>query len=150
MSGAPTRVYVARLAGLPVYDPQGDQVGKVRDVVVSLRADTARRRVLGLVLEVFGRRKVFLPIGRVTSIDTGQVISTGLVNMRRFEQRPGEALVLGELLDRTVRIPGSDVDITYDKAHGAMRVRADELSITFTFYTHEGKPIDSLTLPAHP
>ena len=117
MSGAPTRVYVARLAGLPVYDPQGDQVGKVRDVVVSLRAATARRRVLGLVLEVFGRRKVFLPIGRVTSIDTGQVISTGLVNMRRFEQRPGEALVLGELLDRTVSIPGSEASGTvYDVA----------------------------------
>src|SRR4051794_710611 len=33
MSGPPSRVYVARLAGLPVYDPNGDQVGKVRDVV---------------------------------------------------------------------------------------------------------------------
>jgi CBS domain-containing protein/sporulation protein YlmC with PRC-barrel domain len=117
VSGAPTRVYVARLAGLPVYDPQGDQVGKVRDIVVSLRGTTARRRVLGLVLEVFGRRRVFLPIGRVTSIDTGQVFTTGLVNMRRFEQRPGETRVLGELLDRTVSIPGSDATGTvYDIA----------------------------------
>jgi CBS domain-containing protein/sporulation protein YlmC with PRC-barrel domain len=117
VSGAPTRVYVARLAGLPVYDPQGDQVGKVRDVVVSLRGTTPRRRVLGLVLEVFGRRRVFLPIGRVTSIDTGQVFTTGLVNMRRFEQRPGETRVLGELLDRTVSIPGSDATGTvYDIA----------------------------------
>jgi len=33
MSGSPSRVYIARLAGLPVYDPNGDQVGKVRDVV---------------------------------------------------------------------------------------------------------------------
>jgi len=105
VSGTPTRVYVARLAGLPVYDPQGDQVGKVRDVVVSLRGTTARLRVLGLVLEVFGRRKVFLPIGRVTSLDSGQVITTGLVNMRRFEQRAGETRVLGELLDRTVTVP---------------------------------------------
>jgi CBS domain-containing protein/sporulation protein YlmC with PRC-barrel domain len=117
VSGAPTRVYVARLAGLPVYDPQGDQVGKVRDIVVSLRGTTPRRRVLGLVLEVFGRRRVFLPIGRVTSIDTGQVFTTGLVNMRRFEQRPGETRVLGELLDRTVSIPGSDATGTvYDIA----------------------------------
>jgi CBS domain-containing protein/sporulation protein YlmC with PRC-barrel domain len=117
VSGAPTRVYVARLAGLPVYDPQGDQVGKVRDVVVSLRGTTPRRRVLGLVLEVFGRRRVFLPIGRVTSIDTGQVFTTGLVNMRRFEQRPGETRVIGELLDRTVSIPGTDATGTvYDIA----------------------------------
>ncbi len=110
MSGTPTRVYVARLAGLPVYDPQGDQVGKVRDVVVSLRGTTPRLRVLGLVLEVFGRRKVFLPIGRVTSLDSGQVITTGLVNMRRFEQRTGETRVLGELLDRTVTVSGSGAD----------------------------------------
>ena len=39
MSTTPTRVFAARLAGLPVFDPQGDQVGKVRDVVVALRAD---------------------------------------------------------------------------------------------------------------
>ena len=32
------------------------------------------------------------------------VITTGLVNMRRFEQRPTEILVLGEMLDRTVTL----------------------------------------------
>ncbi len=113
MSGAPNRVYVARLAGMAVFDPRGDQVGKVRDVVVVLRgrtpATSGRPRVLGLVLEVLGRRTVFLPLTRVTSIDAGQVIATGMVNMRRFEQRPGETLVLGELLDRTVRVTDSSI-----------------------------------------
>ena len=33
-----TRAYVSRLAGLPVFDPNGDRVGKVRDVVVVLPA----------------------------------------------------------------------------------------------------------------
>ncbi|WP_372510298.1 hypothetical protein [Actinomadura madurae] len=37
MSGAPTRVFIARLAGIAVFDPAGDQVGRVRDVVVALR-----------------------------------------------------------------------------------------------------------------
>ena len=37
VSTSPTRVFAARLAGLPVFDPAGDQVGKVRDVVVVLR-----------------------------------------------------------------------------------------------------------------
>lgn len=101
MSGG-TRVFVARLAGTPVFDPIGDQVGRVRDVVVLVRAKGAPRAV-GLVVEVPGRRRIFLPLTRVTSIDAGQVISTGLVNMRRFEQRAMESLVLGELLDRTVR-----------------------------------------------
>ncbi|CAN5900733.1 CBS domain-containing protein [soil metagenome] len=112
MSGAPNRVYVARLAGMAVFDPRGDQVGKVRDVVVALHGRTTGRlrpRVLGLVLEVLGRRKVFLPLTRVTSIDAGQVIATGMVNMRRFEQRPGESLVLGELLDKTVTVKDSGV-----------------------------------------
>ena len=96
MSGSPSRVYVARLAGLPVYDPNGDQVGKVRDVVVMLRQGTQPPRVLGLVVEVFTRRRIFLPMTRVTSVDVGHVITTGLLNMRRFEQRATEVLVLGE------------------------------------------------------
>jgi flagellar motility protein MotE (MotC chaperone)/sporulation protein YlmC with PRC-barrel domain len=97
-------VFAARLAGHLVYDPNGDQVGKVRDVVVGLRLDAKPPRVLGLVVEVFGRRRVFVPMTRVTSVDSGQVITTGLVNMRRFEQRSTEALVVAELLDRSVTI----------------------------------------------
>src|SRR6478609_3133138 len=99
---ASTRVFVARLAGLAVFDPLGDQVGRVRDVVVVFRAGRHRPRAVGLVVEVPGRRRVFVPMTRVTSVDAGQVITTGLVNMRRFEQRPTETLVLAELLDRTV------------------------------------------------
>lgn len=101
MSGSGTRVFVARLAGTSVFDPIGDQVGRVRDVVVLLRPKGAPRAV-GLVIEVPGKRRVFVPLTRVTAIDAGQVISTGLVNMRRFEQRPFETLVVGELFDRTV------------------------------------------------
>jgi CBS domain-containing protein len=102
--GPPSRVFVARLAGLPVFDPLGDQVGRVRDVVVIFRIGRQAPRAVGLVVEVPGRRRVFLPLTRVTSMDAGQVISTGLVNMRRFERRPTETLVLAELLDRTVRL----------------------------------------------
>src|SRR5436190_23799407 len=80
----------------------GDQVGRVRDVVVSLRLGPEEPRVLGLVVEVPGRRRIFVPMTRVTSIDAGQVITTGLVNMRRSQQRPTETLVLGEMLARTV------------------------------------------------
>lgn len=98
-----TRVFAARLAGTTVFDPLGDQVGRVRDVVVLLRAKGAPRAV-GLVVEVPGRRRVFLPLTRVTSIDAGAVISTGLVNMRRFEQRSSETLAIGELLDRRVEL----------------------------------------------
>lgn len=109
MSAAGSRVFAARLAGVGVFDPLGDRVGRVRDLVTLLAPGQPRPRVVGLVVEVPGRRRVFLPMTRVTSIAADQVISTGLVNMRRFEQRPTETLLLGELLDRTVTLrPGSD------------------------------------------
>src|SRR3954447_7945474 len=104
MSTTPTRVFAARLSGLPVFDPQGDQVGKVRDVVVVLRSDVRQPRVVGLVVEVFGRRQIFAPMTRVTNIDAGQVITTGLLNMRRFEKRSTETLVIGQMLDRKVKV----------------------------------------------
>ena len=102
-AGAP-RVFVSHLSGVPVFDPNGDQVGRVRDVVVMLRVGGVPPRVLGLVVEVVSRRRIFLPITRVTGVESGQVITTGVLNMRRFEQRPTETLVLGELLDRRVRL----------------------------------------------
>lgn len=103
-------MFVARLNGMSVFDPLGDEVGRVRDVIVTLtgRAASHGPRVIGLVVEVPGRRRVFVPITRVTSIDTGQVITTGLVNMRRFQKRPGETLVVGELFDRQVTVHDDD------------------------------------------
>jgi Mg/Co/Ni transporter MgtE len=124
VSTAPTRVYAARLVGLPIFDPQGDQVGKVRDLVVALRSEVNQPRVLGLVAEVFGRRRIFVPMTRVTNIDSGQVYTTGLLNMRRFEQRSTETLVIGQLLDRTVTIRSSGVIGTvYDVAMEQARNR---------------------------
>lgn len=114
MTGNPARVFVARLAGLPVFDPLGDQVGRVRDVVVLFGTPGRRPRVVGLVVEVPGRRRVFVPMTRVTSMDAGQVITTGLVNMRRFEQRATETLVLAEMLDRAVILHETGEQVTVE------------------------------------
>ncbi|MFI0411071.1 magnesium transporter MgtE N-terminal domain-containing protein [Actinomadura sp. 3N508] len=103
MSGAPTRVFIARLAGVAVFDPAGDQVGRVRDVVVALRLAPRPPRVLGLVVEVASRRTVFLPITRVTVFEADAVIFDGRLNVRRFQKRESETLVIGQMLDRTVR-----------------------------------------------
>jgi len=91
------------LVGCSVFDPNGDRVGKVRDVLVVYRT-TGGPRVVGMVLEVPGKRRVFLSIGRVTSIGSSQIIATGLINLRRFEQRGGEVRVIAEMLGRKVRL----------------------------------------------
>lgn len=108
---APSRIFISHLAGKPVFDQDGDQVGRIRDVVVTMRTDDARPRVLGLVSEVTGKRRVFLPMTRVTAIEGGQVICSGLINMRRFQQRPGEALLLAELTDRRVRLVADNSEV---------------------------------------
>ena len=102
-------MFVARLAGLGVFDPSGDQLGRVRDVVVNLRLGSQTPRVLGLVVEIQHRHRVFVPMGRVTRIENDAVVlATGTVNMRRYEQRPGEMSVVGELLDRAVTLAEDD------------------------------------------
>ena len=99
------RVFVARLAGMQVFDPSGDLLGRVRDAVTMLRPDRQPPRLLGLVVEVAQRHRIFVPMGRVTRIEPRQVVlASGTVNMRRFERRRNEILVLAELLDRTVTV----------------------------------------------
>jgi CBS domain-containing protein len=110
-SRAPARIFVSHLAGKAVFDQDGDQVGRIRDVLVTVSTNTARARVLGLVTEVTGKRRVFLPMTRVTALDGGQVLTSGLINMRRFQQRPGESLLLAELTDRRVRLVADDTDV---------------------------------------
>jgi CBS domain-containing protein len=140
VSTAPTRVYAARLVGLPIFDPQGDQVGKVRDLVAAVRSEVNQPRVLGLVAEVFGRRRIFVPMTRVTNVDSGQVYTTGLLNMRRFEQRPTETLVIGQMLDKTVTIlttgaSGTVYDVAMEQARNRdwvlSRVAVQEPGSTF-------------------
>lgn len=94
---------MGRLAGRGVFDPVGDRIGKVRDVLIVYRSANTPR-VVGLVVEIPGRRRVFVPINRITSIGSGQVITTGLINVRRFEQRGGETRMIAEMIGRTVTL----------------------------------------------
>ena len=67
-----TRVFIARLAGAAVFDPNGDQVGQVRDVVVALRAAPRRRRgcsAWSSRCRCAGASSC--PMTRVTTIDAG-------------------------------------------------------------------------------
>lgn len=101
-------MFVAQLVGLPVFGPDGESIGKIRDVVAVLRTDRTPPRVLGVVVELATRRRIFVPMLRVTSIDANAVtLATGSVNLRRFHQRPNEVLVVGQLLDARAVIVGT-------------------------------------------
>jgi flagellar motility protein MotE (MotC chaperone) len=135
-----SRVFLARLAGTAVFDPNGDPVGKVRDAVATLRANNQPPRSLGLVVEVPLRRRVFVPITRVTSIESGAVVITGLVNMRRFESRIGEHLVLGDLLDKSIVILESNEHVIVEDL-GMESSRTGDWFITRVHVMKRGKGI---------
>ena len=106
------RVFVAKLAGTSVFDPLGEKVGRIIDVVATIRLG-GTANVIGLVVEVSGRKRVFLPMTRVTAIEPGAVIITGVLNVRSFKQRPIETLVISELFDR---------DVTMNDGSGKARI----------------------------
>ncbi|RAU92214.1 magnesium transporter [Mycobacterium colombiense] len=103
--GSVNRVYVARLSRMLVLGPLGESVGRVRDVVISISIVRQQPRVLGLVVDLATRRSIFIPILRVASIEPNAVtLSTGNVSLRHFEQRPGEVLAIGQVLDTAVKV----------------------------------------------
>jgi CBS domain-containing protein len=97
-----TRIFLAKLAGTPVFDPNGDRVGKVRDAVATEPSKSANPRIIGFVVQVPQRRRIFIQATRVTSIDDGGLFMTGSLNIRRFQPKHGEVALLEELLDREV------------------------------------------------
>ncbi|MGV1003526.1 MAG: magnesium transporter MgtE N-terminal domain-containing protein [Candidatus Nanopelagicales bacterium] len=129
-------MFVSHLAGATVFDPVGDPLGKVRDLVVVLRHDTDPPRVLGLVVEVPPRKRIFLPMTRVTSIDAGQIVARAQVDVRRFEQRPGETLVIGELFDRQVTLQDTGMPVTIKDTGIEQSPRDREWRVVKLFVSH--------------
>jgi CBS domain-containing protein/sporulation protein YlmC with PRC-barrel domain len=101
-------VYVSRLTRLPLVGADGADIGHVVDVVLDLGGRPPR--VNGFVVAV-GRRRVFVGAGRVGEIESeGMRLRRGSINLRQFELRPGERLVIGELFGGRVR-SGRVVDV---------------------------------------
>lgn len=102
MSAPP--IFVSRLVRLPLVDADDGLVGRVQDVV--LTHSGGGFRVLG-VLAQLQRRRIFVNIARITDIDRmGVHLRGGAVDTRTYQQRPGEELAIGNLLDTTI---GSEV-----------------------------------------
>ncbi|CAM4123880.1 CBS domain-containing protein [Helcobacillus massiliensis] len=141
---ASSRFYAARLAGTGVFDPIGDQVGRIRDVVL-VPQDRRPARAVGFVVEIPGRRRIFLGATRVMSISTGQVIMRGELNPRRFEMRRSEVLVIGDLLDRVVTLTdGSGEATVQDVALEQKRPGEWEVSRLFVRRRRHGGALSKL------
>ena len=91
-------VYVSRLTRLPLLGADSSEIGRINDAVIDLGSKPPR--VNGFVVAM-QRRRVFVGIGRIGEIGVdGARLRRGSVNTRNFELRPGERLIVGELLGK--------------------------------------------------
>lgn len=124
----PSRIFISRILSLDIFDPLGDRLGRLRDVVVHYQHNLKFKKsktfnnlyVVGIVIEVLGKKRVFVPMTRLISIDSNQLICTGLVNLRRFVKRGAEILVIGEMFDQKVLLVDKNTeaiiqDVAMDK-----------------------------------
>jgi len=108
-------VSVAGLAGRPVRNPAGAEIGRAVDVVV--RWDGAPYPpVTGVVARV-GRRRAFVPADALSGLDADGVdLSSARLSLTDFERRDGELLLLADVVDHQM----VDVD-------GVRVIRASDL-----------------------
>jgi CBS domain-containing protein len=96
-------LYVSRLVQLPLVGADGAEIGHMADVVLTPSGGGAPPRVNGFVVGV-QRRRVFIGIGRIAEIEIDGVrLRRGAINLRQFQLRTGEQLVVGELFQRRLR-----------------------------------------------
>lgn len=110
-------VSVAGLKDRPVRDAEGNEVGRVHDVVVHWEAGYSP--LTGLIVRV-GARRTWLHAEDITSIEQQQVLlrSTSF-DLRDVVRREGELQLLADVIDHQL------VDV-----HGVRVVRASDLYLT--------------------
>ena len=124
-----TSVFISRIRGLPIVDSGGDQIGKVRDVVIQTRTAGRAPRAKGLVVEFFARQRIFVNMARVQSVDLVQVVISGTINTRRFSRHDAETLVIDDLFDRRVHRGNSpELYTVYDISMRLVRSQEWELA----------------------
>ncbi len=83
----------------PIFDSDGDRIGRVQDLVARL-GDDAHPPIVGVVIRIEGRN-LFVPIRKIGGLAEGRMTFQGRrVDLRRFERRPGELLLAEDLLAR--------------------------------------------------
>src|SRR5436190_10105213 len=122
-----TMLYLSQAIGRPVLDATGEPMGKVDDLIVAV--GDRYPPVTGLVVAT-DRRRIFLPWSHVARFDvSGARLSTGTIDITRFQQRPDEIQLRSDLLDKQiVDIDGRKVvrvnDLSLDDVEGTLHLVA--------------------------
>jgi CBS domain-containing protein len=96
----PEIAHLSSLAGSPLLDSAGEQLGKVDDVVAGL--DDGSANVIGLTARI-GGRELFVMIEHVQQLGPYSVkTTTTKLDLAQFERRPGEVLLRADVLDRSL------------------------------------------------
>jgi CBS domain-containing protein len=96
----PEIAHLSSLAGSPLLDSRGEQLGKVDDVVA--RLDDGSATVIGLTARI-GGRELFVLIEHVQQLGPYSVkTTTTKLDLAQFERRPGEVLLRADVLDRSL------------------------------------------------
>jgi CBS domain-containing protein/sporulation protein YlmC with PRC-barrel domain len=97
-------LHLSSLVGGPLLDSGGERLGRVEDVIVRLDNGDQLPPVTGLKVRIGGRDLfVFVPADRIERLEPQAArVSTTKLNLAQFERRPGEVLLRGDLLGRSV------------------------------------------------
>ena len=108
-------IHLSELLGRPVIAKSGDAVGRVEDVIVSLRGAEEYPPVTGLVVGIGGRR-VYVSSAQITDLTQEHVdLSKNKVDLREFERREGEVLLRADVLDhRLIDVAAAELVHAYD------------------------------------
>jgi hypothetical protein len=114
---APPILHLSSVVGSPLRDEDGEQLGRVEDVIVRL-GGAGYPPITGFLVKVAGRTS-FLGVESVSDIGPeGVVMRKAKLDLRHFERRPEEVLLKRDLLDRQLI-----------NVEGARLVRANEIEL---------------------
>ncbi len=114
---APPILHLSQVIGSALRDPNGERLGKVKDLIVRL-GGVGYPPITGILVTVAGRDS-FLGMDRVAEIGAGGVVlSKAQLDLRPFQRRPEEVLLARDLLDRQLI-----------NVEGARLVRANEIEL---------------------
>ena len=112
-------LYLSQAIGRPVLDANGEPIGAVADLIVAV--GDRYPPVTGLVVKT-DRRQIFLPWSSVDHLDSsGARLSTQTIDIGKFQQRPDEITLRGDLMDKQI------VDIDGRKVVRVNDLRLDEI-----------------------